>query len=170
MNDSQRETQFQGWLKHHRRLLFKVVRAYAVTAVDQDDLFQEICLQLWRSVDSYKGQAKVSTWLYRIALNTAISWERKSGRQAQLKQDPAYREYLLIETAEGLDDRLIWLYDEIRLLNRVDRSILLLQLDGYSYQEMSEILGISVNHLGVKLNRIRKRLIQRAAKIKDYGI
>ncbi|MEM7574915.1 MAG: sigma-70 family RNA polymerase sigma factor [Bacteroidota bacterium] len=170
MTKAQRETQFQSWLKDHRRLLFKVVRAYAVLAEDQDDLFQEICLQIWRSVDRFKGQAKLSTWLYRIALNTAISWERKTSRQQQIQHGADYRQYLLIETSEGMDERLSWLYDEIRRLNRVDRSILLLKLDGYSYQEVSEILGISTNQLGVKLHRLKQQLSKRAEIFKTYGI
>src|SRR4030043_1643319 len=76
MADDKQETTFKQWLGEHQMLIFKVVRAYAATHDDQDDLFQEVLLQLWFSIPNFQGKAKVSTWIYRVALNTALVWKR----------------------------------------------------------------------------------------------
>lgn len=78
--DGGRDSVFDGWLAAHRGILFKVVHAHACEPADREDLFQEVALQVWRSVDAFRGQCSVPTWLYRVALNTALTWTRKEGR------------------------------------------------------------------------------------------
>lgn len=150
------------WLSAHKALLFKVVRAYAREVMDREDLFQEIAIQVWKSVPAFRHESAVTTWLYRIALNTSIRWSKKKSRYS-LNEISEREEHLLIE--QNTDERLDWLYNEIYQLDEVDRSIALLLLDGFSYKEMAVILGITESNVGVKINRIKKTLIN---KSKNY--
>ncbi|MEO0556491.1 MAG: RNA polymerase sigma factor [Bacteroidota bacterium] len=152
---------FENWLSNHKGLLFKVVRAYAFNADDQDDLFQDICIQVWASVPNFKKQSAISTWLYRIALNTTFKWIRKE-KKFNKQKDQEHLGHILHDAMTESDDRLDWLYSEIKKLDEVDRSITLLMLDGYSYKEMSEMLGITTSNIGVKINRIKKHLITKS--------
>ena len=113
---------FENWLSNHKGLLFKVVRAYAFNADDQDDLFQDICIQVWASVPNFKKQSAVSTWLYRIALNTTFKWIRKE-KKFNKQKDQEHPGHILHDAMTESDDRLDWLYNEIKKLDEVDRSI-----------------------------------------------
>ena len=157
----------EEWLKLHKGLIFKVVRAY--TLADHEDLFQEIIIQIWRSVPAFRREAAVSTWLYRIALNTAIKWTKKEKRHsgAETLDNVAH---LLQENRIPIDERLTWLYGEINKLDEIDRSIFLLLLEGFSYKEMSAILGVSESNVGVKINRIKKQLIAKSKNYDNHGI
>src|SRR5687768_18441489 len=86
MHDTERERIFSDWLAGHKGILFKVVHAYAFEDADRQDLFQEIVIQVWRSVDAFRGESSVPTWMYRVALNTAIAWTRKEGRHRRGKE------------------------------------------------------------------------------------
>jgi RNA polymerase sigma-70 factor (ECF subfamily) len=153
---------FHEWLNAHKALLFKVVRAYAKDEMDRDDLFQEIAIQVWRSVPAFRHESAITTWLYRIALNTAIKWTRKEQRHST-GEAIENAEHLLSE--QTTNDRLAWLYHEISKLDEVDRSLALLLLDGFSYKEMAGMLGITETNVGVKISRIKKSLI---IKSKNY--
>ncbi len=170
MNEHEQQTVFDAWLHAHQGVLFKVVRAYAFTPEDRDDLFQEIALQVWHSVPRYQGDAAVTTWLYRIALYVAISWTRKERKHQAGKQPLGSMVHLLSEAATPPDPRLDWLYDRIAQLNPIDRSLMLLLLDGFSYKEMAAILGITESNVGVKINRIKKRLAQRSREEANHGL
>jgi RNA polymerase sigma-70 factor (ECF subfamily) len=169
LNQPEQQIIFNNWLQQHKALFFKVIRAYAFSSMDRDDLFQEIILQVWRSIPSFKYGAAVSTWLYRIAFNTAIKWSQKEKKHLQSDTEVEVAEYLLIENNSPVDERLIWLYEEISKLNKIDRSLTLLMLEGLNYKEMADILGISETNVGVKINRIKKNLILKSKKI-NYGI
>jgi RNA polymerase sigma-70 factor (ECF subfamily) len=148
----------KNWLNQYSRLVFKIVRAYAMTAMDRDDLFQEIIIQIWRSIPAFRQESAVSTWIYRIALNTSINWLRKERKQlAADALDDVH--HVLQEIKVPEDERLTWLYEEIYKLDKIDRSITLLLLDDFSYKEMASILGITESNVGVKINRIKKLLI-----------
>ena len=163
MADSQ-ETTFRQWLGEYQGLVLKVVRAYAPVE-DQDDLFQEICLQIWSSIPRFDGRAKTSTWIYRVALNTALVWKRGEKKRRQrraplidISQVPQTREGHRISAEDRqMVDRL---YKAIRGLPKVDASLVLLYLDRLSYSQMADIVGISESNVGVKLNRARKRLAE----------
>jgi RNA polymerase sigma-70 factor (ECF subfamily) len=160
---------FNDWLIHYKGLIFKVVRAYAFTTADQDDLFQEITIQVWHSIPKFRQESSATTWLYRIALNTAIKWIRKERRHPQPEKLENV-EHVLQENRIPMDERLAWLYKEIYNLNEIDRSVTLLMLDNFSYKEMADILGISESNVGVKINRIKKYLISKSKKYDHYGI
>lgn len=153
---------FEEWLSRHKGLFFKIVRMYARTRMDQDDLFQEIAVQVWHSIPSFLQAASESTWIYRIGINTAIKWVRKEARH-EARASPI----LQVVEAGPDDERLTWLYEAIHKLDPVDRSIALLLLDGFSYKEMASMLGITESNVGVKINRIKKQLIAQSKKTND---
>ena len=165
MHDAERDRIFNGWLASHKGILFTVVHAYAFEHADRQDLFQEIVIQVWRSVDTFRGDSSVPTWMYRVALNTAIAWTRKEDRHQRGKRAFEGAEGLLTtSTAEGRDPRVDWLYRQITQLKDADRSVALLLLDGFSYKEIASIVGITESNVGVKINRIKSALAGRLAE------
>ncbi|MHC4476871.1 MAG: RNA polymerase sigma factor [Planctomycetota bacterium] len=162
----ERETLFKKWLNDHKNLVFKVVKAYADSPEDQDDLFQEILMQLWSSIPGFRGNANETTWIYRVALNTGLMWRRSQSRKRKghrrfvmdLSQLPQVDE----DCTDSIHGRQIveQLYTAIRKLPKIDASLVLMHLDSLSYQQMAEILGISTSNVGVKLNRAKKQLAQ----------
>ncbi|MBS0660504.1 MAG: sigma-70 family RNA polymerase sigma factor [Verrucomicrobia bacterium] len=161
MTDSERLQLFQEWLGRHRGLIFKVVRAHARAASDQDDLFQEIATQLWNSLPRYRGESAETTWIYRVALNTALAWSRRAWREQRRSEEMA-QALPALTSATKPDPRLEWLYEQLAQLESVDRALALLLLDGLSYREMSETLGLSESHIGVRLHRLKQQLSQLA--------
>lgn len=134
----------------------------ALSPQDREDLFQEIALQLWNSIPKFRSDAKETTWIYRVALNTAMQWNRKEKKRLSSLIPLETKHYLLPGNDRYENEDLAWLYAEIRQMGNVDRSLILLYLDGVSYQEIAEILGISNSNVGVKLNRIKNKLIKRS--------
>lgn len=167
MLDSERDRIFEDWLGAHKGILFKVVRAYAFEHADRQDLFQEVAIQVWRSVDDYRGNSSAATWLYRVALNAAISWTRKQDRHQRGKQPLEIVAGLLTTSAEEADPRVEWLYRQLALLKDVDRSVALLMLDGFAYKDIAAIAGISEGNVAVKINRIKAALAAQLAKEAD---
>lgn len=161
---------FDRWIGEYKPLFFKVIRAYAFTPDDQEDLFQEVSVQVWRSVPNFKNKSKLSTWLYRIALNVALNWTRKNKKHTDGIQSIDSVNHILEQPNEPVDERLEWLYMEITKLNKIDRSITLLMLDGFSYKEMADILGISESNIGVKIHRIKKYLTEQSLKEERHEI
>jgi RNA polymerase sigma-70 factor (ECF subfamily) len=160
------EKVFKQWLGEHKGLMFKVVRAYAALPNDQDDLFQEILLQLWRSIPGFDGEAKETTWIYRVALNTAMVWKRGKLRRRKKHHRTIIKfdELPDIQQNSGQltsEQRIIdRLYAAIQVLPKIDSTLVFMYLDGLSYDEMAEIIGISKSNVGVKLNRAKKQLAQ----------
>ena len=170
MNKAQQQRIFDDWISIHKGLLFKVVRAYAFSPADQEDLFQEITIQLWHSIPNFKGESSIPTWIYRVALYAALSWTRSEKRHQDGKTSlQTAKASLQIISAEP-DERLTWLYGQIASLNPVDRSLMLLLLDGFSYKEMAATLGISESNVGVKINRIKKRLALKSREETKHGL
>ena len=163
MTAQQQETIFRRWLDQHIGLMLKVVRGCAALPQDQDDLLQEVLLQTWSSIQAFRGEAKETTWIYRVAWNTALAWRRgerrrREGHETLIKFSPSPQ--VQPSHVDSLREQEVVerLYAAIRQLPKVDASLALMHLDGLSYQEMAEVLGISENYIGVKLNRIRKQL------------
>ena len=165
MHDAERERIFGKWLAGHKGILFKVVHAYAFEHADRQDLFQEIVIQIWRSVDAFRGESAVPTWMYRVALNTAIAWTRKENKHQRGKQELEVVQGLLTPaSADRRDPRVEWLYHQIAQLKDVDRSVALLLLDGFSYKDIAAIVGITESNVGVKINRIKSALAGKRAE------
>ena len=169
MTEKEQTHIFETWLHQCKALIFKIVRAYAFTSDDQSDLFQEISIQVWRSIPTFRHEAAITTWIYRISLNTAISWVRKERKRNQAETLENVQ-HILQESKIEVDERLVWLYKEIQQLDEIDRSITLLLLDGLSYKEMAGILGITESNVGVRINRVKKQLIAKSKKYDHYGV
>jgi RNA polymerase sigma-70 factor (ECF subfamily) len=162
MTAHEQEAIFRRWLDEHLGLMLKIIRGCAAPQ-DQDDLFQDVLLQLWSSIPAFRGDAKETTWIYRVAFNTALAW-RRGERRRRVKHET----FLKLDTSPQLShadtlpeqEIVTQLYAAIRELPKVDASLALMHLDGLSYQEMADVLGISENYVGVKLNRIRQQLAE----------
>jgi len=172
MNAEEQEATFRRWLSDHLGLMLKLVRASAATPEDQDDLFQEVLVNVWSSIRAFRGEARETTWIYRVTFNTTMAWRRGEWRRRK-----GHETFLKLDTSpqaqpshvDSLPEREIVerLYAAIRQLPKVDASLALMHLDGLSYQEMAEVLGISENYIGVKLNRIRKQLADQLKGVTD---
>ena len=163
MANEQLESQFKAWLQEYGGIVVKVARAYTLTPEEDEDLAQEILLQLWRSLPQFAGRASAATWIYRVALNTALGWQRKERRRRERQQPLITIEdtpAAAVDDAGRLSQREMVerLYAAIRQLPKADAALVLLYLDDLSYREMAEVLGISESNVGVKLNRARKAL------------
>jgi RNA polymerase sigma-70 factor (ECF subfamily) len=166
MLKAKRDQVFSEWMEAHQAILFKVARVYGVTHADREDLFQQIAMQVWNSIEAFRGEAAVTTWIYQVALNTALAWNRKERKHRWGRQDLEAASGLLISPASR-DPRLEWIYQRIAELDEVSRSLALLMLDGFSYRDMSQILGLSESNVGVKINRIKAALAQLAKESND---
>lgn len=149
------KTVFSGLIEKNQKIIHKITAVYSDTAEDREDLFQEICLQLWRSYQSFRGDSGFSTWMYRVALNTAISMVRKKNKItfAELK-----KESQIPEEPHEYDESIHLLNAAISRLNYIDRAIILLWLEEKDYEEIASITGITKINVSVKLVRIKRKL------------
>lgn len=163
MQKQETEKQFEKQISEHELLLYKVCRIYAYTDADRQDLFQEIVIQLWKAYPKFKGNAKFSTWLYRVAINTAITGLRRKRDFITLYEPSALPEHTSDDnTSHAEEERLQQLYKAIEQLNAIEKAIVMLYMEDHSYEEMEDILGISGGNLRVKMNRIKEKLRQLA--------
>ena len=144
-------------LNNHRALIYKVCHLYCDDPEDRKDLFQEIVLQVWKSLDNFRQESSIGTWMYRIALNTAITHLRRE------KRSPGKVSLSGIDIPDLNDnlekeDQLKQLSKAIETLDRIDKSIILLYLEEKSYEEISEITGLTRTNVGVRLNRVKAKL------------
>ena len=142
-------------------IIAKICRAYADTQPDIDDYFQEVCLQIWRSRNSFSGQSDRSTWVYRLTLNVCLTLLRNDKRK-KAKSKPMLEDFQANRPAETLatDENLQRLYAAIRQLSGFDRAVILLHLEQKSNSDIASIVGSNANNIGVRISRIRKRLRQ----------
>lgn len=127
---------------------------YRDTKEDQEDLFQEIVFQLWKSYPTFRGDSMVSTWMYRIALNTALASFRKNSVALEFKATLPIQKDVELEHSENQQR----MFEAFKKLSKAERAIIALYLEDYSYREISEIIGITENYVGVKMGRIRTKL------------
>ena len=161
MQKQEAEKQFEAHIKINELLIHKVCRMYAYTTADREDLFQEIVIQLWKAYPKFRGESKFSTWLYRVALNTAITGLRKKKNFIE-SREPAELPDGITEENQKQEEQLGQLYKAIEQLNQVEKAIVMLYMEERTYEEMEEILGISQGNLRVKMNRIKDKLRQLA--------
>jgi RNA polymerase sigma-70 factor (ECF subfamily) len=154
---SDREERFLDLVRGNDGRLTRIARAYA--GADWADLRQEILLQVWKGLDRFEGRSSANTWLYRVALNTALTWKRTAGTSPPLVPQPA----AMPEPAGDLDPRdpVVVLQEFVQALGAVDRAILLLYLEDASYADIAEITGLGESHVGVRLHRIKRAFTER---------
>ena len=151
---------FEDIIETNKGSIYRICRIYAVAPMEPEDLFQEVVYQIWKSFPSYNGGAQISTWIYRIALNVGIRYKlkldkhnAKTTRLSAITISPAAE-----AVDEDQEERFAALRACIQTLKEGDQSILILHLEGLAYKEISEITGLSDNHIAVKMKRIRKAL------------
>jgi RNA polymerase sigma-70 factor (ECF subfamily) len=157
------EATFQTWIEEHRGIFVKVARSFVRGENDAAELQQEMMFQLWLSLPRYAGQSKPSTWIYRVCLNTALTWRRGAKRRESRIEPEVDISRLSADAATPADlagnkDLLEQLYSALQAMQESDRALVLLMLDGLAYREMAEVTGLTENHVGVALTRARKRL------------
>ena len=163
--DQELEQEFVTLLEDNQNILHKICRLYTSDLNSHQDLFQEMVIQLWGSFPKYRGEAKFSTWAYRVSLNTAISMYRGSRKKiTTVSWDNSLANIRYEEYNDQKDQQLNWLYNAVRQLNDIDKALIYLYLEDKDYQEISETLGISVINARVKMNRIKTKLKEMIAK------
>jgi RNA polymerase sigma-70 factor (ECF subfamily) len=159
MKKQEQQQLFQEVIEQHKGVLFKVARAYCQNEDDRQDLIQEMMIQIWQSIHKYNNQFKISTWLYRISLNIAISFYRKNSTRTnkftilneQMAQMP-------VEDKTEKEQQLNLLEQFIGELKEIDKALMLLYLEDKSHTEIAEILGMSATNVGTKIGRIKDKL------------
>jgi len=153
------QEEFVRRVQANQGIIQKICSLYGQTRLDREDLFQEIVVQLWKAVPKFREHSKFSTWLYRVALNTAISDFRKKRRTLQVIETEVASLEIKSELIEvDREEKLKTLYGAISRLREIDRAIVMLYLDDKSYDEMEDILGVSAGNLRVRMNRIKEKL------------
>ena len=139
-------------------IIVKICRAYTNTQEDFEDYYQEVCLQIWRSSDNFKGNSAWSTWIYRVALNVCMTLLKKSKHKQQEFASDHLPAVVMEDCTRFNDESLNMLYDAIRQLSEIDRAVILLYLEEKSYQEIAAVIGTNPNNIGVRITRIKERL------------
>jgi RNA polymerase sigma factor (sigma-70 family) len=164
------QEEFARLLAEHRGILHKIANTYCRGAAEREDLVQEICLQLWRSYPSYERERRFSTWMYRVALNTAISHVR--GVRTRERHVVPLDEYESLARAAPTapletDERVASLYRFLHGLPKLDRALIVLYLDDRSYREIADVLGISETNVGTKISRVKQMMRRDMARDKE---
>ncbi|PKB44473.1 RNA polymerase sigma-70 factor (ECF subfamily) [Cellulophaga sp. RHA19] len=153
-----KEEQFVQLIQDHQGLIFKVTTVYTNNKIDQQDLYQDIVYQLWKSFDGFRNESKISTWMYRVALNTALTKLKKNTKRP--KSIPI--EKVVLQQTENYDcnyeEQLKLVYAQIQQLNVLEKALMLLLLEGKKYDEIAEIIGITASNVGTKISRIKQKL------------
>lgn len=162
-----RESNFLHLIEKYKAIVYKIANLYAQNTEDRKDLFQEMMLSLWKAYPNFKGNAKVSTWIYKVSLNTAITNYRKEKKRPIY--EPIFNLPREVQGEKGNNERveqINFLYQAIENLNKADKAIIFLYLEEKSYQEISQIMGISSASTGMKIKRIKEKLAKSFTKIR----
>jgi len=153
---------FLSIFEENAGIIIKISRAYTNTSHDREDLMNDIALELWKSFEKFKGDSKISTWIYRVALNTSMNYKRKKKKDSLFYaiNDFQKDEIIpwLVEQEQESSSELELLYNCIDELTEINKAIILLYLDGNSHDEISEITGISKTNVGTRINRIKEQI------------
>ncbi|MFH6956306.1 RNA polymerase sigma factor [Flavobacterium aquidurense] len=164
----EKEQEFLNRIESHKGILYKVSKMYMDNHDDQQDLFQEIVCQLWKSYDSFRNESQFSTWMYRVAVNTAIVFLKKEKRKVD-KYEIASENIKEDESDSHIKESQIdHFYKAVQKLEKIDKAIIFYQLEGFSHREIGENLGISEGNARVKLNRAKDKL-KEIIKNQGYG-
>lgn len=156
------EKDFIVLLNQHQNIIHKVTNLYMDSKIDREDLFQEITLQTWKAYPKFRGESQFSTWLYRIALNTAITFFKKEKKKKAEFNATDFPENS--EMHSPIEEQVKAMYHAIGNLSKIDKALVTLYLEDYNYNEIGEMLGISANNVAVKMNRIKVKLKEQTQK------
>lgn len=153
------EQQFVKQLEENQNIVHKVCRVYTNNSDAHKDLFQEVTIQLWKAYPKFRGESKFSTWMYRVAINTAITLYRKSKRQIQTNDITDFQYKLQSDEYDGkIEEQMQLLYKAIHQLSDIEKALILLYLEDKPYKEIAETMGITEVNARVKVNRIKGKL------------
>ncbi len=158
MSTEQLRTRFQALVDENRRIVYKICSSYCPNRDDRDDLAQEIVTELWKSFATFDERSRFSTWLYRVALNVAISFSRRERRRARHVVSGGENLLDVAESARGTPEDLFVLYQFIEDLDPLNKALVLLYLDGYAYREISDVLGITETNVATKISRLKSAI------------
>jgi RNA polymerase sigma factor (sigma-70 family) len=158
MDNPKLQTEFIDLIENNKKLIYKVSHMYCDNMIDKKDLFQDIISNLWIAYPRFQNKSKVSTWIYRISLNTAITWFRDYSKQSKRIQYTNLIPHLSNEADSTVDELYDQLYSAINSLGKIDKAIILLLLDECSYEEIAEIIGFSKTNVATKICRIKIKL------------
>jgi RNA polymerase sigma factor (sigma-70 family) len=158
MKEPSRTEYFQSLLQSHRKILYKVCHSYCQNRDDWDDLGQEILFQLWRAFGSYDESQRFSTWMYRVSLNVAISFYRRERTRTRYMTNSEESLFAALDETTQPSEEIARLYRYIDELDPMNKALMVLYLDGNSYQEISEIIGMTETNVATKLSRLKKSL------------
>jgi RNA polymerase sigma-70 factor, ECF subfamily len=155
-----KERLFDEIVTANQRRILAIAHSYA-HADECQDLCQEILLQMWRGIDSFSGRSAPSTWVYRVALNTAITYRRKNGRRVEPSGISLSESSAEPIAPSNPENEILILEEFLRSLDAIDRAVFLLYLEDLSYREMAEVTGLTETHVGVRISRLKKTFSQR---------
>lgn len=155
------EETFSQLVQDNAGIIHKVMLLYIDDEQERTDVYQEIVLQAWKSFGAFRRESKFSTWLYKVSLNTVFTYNRKASRRPKTSSFDEFEHKSAASNAEEKSDQKNQLLFLIRQLDEIDRMMISLHLDGYSNKEIAEITGLTANNTGVRLHRIKERLITR---------
>ena len=163
-----KQKEFLDAIEPHKGIIYKVSKVYCDDQEDQEDLRQEILYQLWNSIDAFRNQSQFSTWLYRVALNTAILYFKK--QKKDVKKSAEYHQWheKYIEEVDNSDEKLKLLYQSFQHLDKIEKAIIFMYLEEKSQREIAQTLGISEVNARVKLHRTKEKIKSIIFKNKDY--
>ncbi|MCK8520243.1 sigma-70 family RNA polymerase sigma factor [Aquimarina sp. D1M17] len=159
-----KEQEFTRIIKDNQGVIFKITAIYTNSREDQEDLYQEVVYQLWRAFDSFRGDSKISTWMYRVALNTAISRLKKEKRRGNQIGIDKIITFQSEQYDTQFEDRLKIVYAHIKKLNEIEKGLMLLLLEGKKYEEIATITGLSPSNVGTRISRIKQKLKKQIIK------
>lgn len=152
------EQDFLKKIEAHKGIIHKVSRIYFEEAGDREDLSQEIILQLWKSFGSFQGKSQFSSWMYRVALNTAILYFKKERKKVSGGNIDGLEEKIASPDGDGSEDQLAHFYRAVQKLNKIEKALILQFIEGFSGDEMAANMGMTAGNVRVKLNRTKKKL------------
>ena len=158
-----KEKQFEELVKQYKRTIYSVCYMFSRDKEEINDLFQEILVRLWLGFDQFEQRSSVNTWVYRIALNTAINSDKRAKRRPQTV--PLSTDIDPYDPQDSSFEQVRQLYALINQLDVMDRGLVLLWLEGISYDEIAAIMGITVANVGIKLHRIKEKLVQKSKSV-----
>ena len=164
----EKEPEFLKRIAKHKGILYKVSKMYMDNHDDQQDLFQEIVCQLWKSYDSFRNESQFSTWMYRVAINTAIVFLKKEKRKVDKYEIVSENIKEEADDSEVKESQIEHFYKAVQKLEKIDKAIIFYQLEGFSHKEIGDNLGISEGNARVKLNRAKEKL-REIIKNQGYG-
>jgi len=159
MHSQLQEKKFEEIVEIHRDQVYRMCWGFAKNSFDVDDLFQEVMINIWKGLKKFEGKASMSTWIYRITVNTCLLWKRRKSKTIESQEFINVKIDVPIEKSESkIDENIIAMRAAFQQLKKIDKTIILLLLEGCSYKEISEITGLTATNVGAKISRVKGKI------------